>query len=153
MCKSRTPKQHYPTGGTYEDAFWRAFLGDIVQWEFPERRAIDEDSNEVSKYRQGIDGVSRPILTSLQDMTIHRAFFLTKMGYTGIGQSGQLKVLRGDEIWILSGGLVPFILRQRNYHVQEDSGRMLVGYACVHGIMDGEKADFQGPAAWTVCLH
>ena len=55
----------------------------------------------------------------------------------------------GDEVWILSGASVPFVLRR----VSKDSQYRLVGEAYVHGIMDGEaRADPPGLGTETIEL-
>jgi hypothetical protein len=56
-------------------------------------------------------------------------FFMTKSGYLGLGNPQV-----GDEIWVLLGGNVPFVLRPDT----ETECRYLVGDCFVHGIMDGE---------------
>lgn len=43
----------------------------------------------------------------------------------------------GDEVWVVLGSLVPLVLRRAT---EGEDGRRLVGYAYVHGIMDGEAA-------------
>ncbi|KAK1751407.1 heterokaryon incompatibility protein-domain-containing protein [Echria macrotheca] len=61
-----------------------------------------------------------------------RRFFLTTEGRMGIGPASMQPE---DEVWILEGGRMPFILRRQN---RDGSGLRLVGCAYVHGIMGGE---------------
>lgn len=61
-----------------------------------------------------------------------RRMFRTKDGYVGLGPEN---VKYGDEIWIVEGARVPFVLRgNRDRH-------RVVGEAYVHGIMHGELAE------------
>lgn len=71
--------------------------------------------------------------------TTDRRFFLTEKGYMGLGPKSMRK---GDVVFILRGGQVPFLLRpagRENVHrVGEVDTHVLVGDCYVHGIMDGE---------------
>ncbi|KAF9636440.1 Heterokaryon incompatibility [Lasiodiplodia theobromae] len=58
-----------------------------------------------------------------------RRFFVTKKGYIGIGPACMQE---GDKVCVLSGAIVPFILRS------DGAEHKLVGEAYVHGIMHGE---------------
>ena len=58
-----------------------------------------------------------------------RDFFTTKAGYMGICPASTAV---GDQVCLLSGSQVPYILRQNDQRYQ------LVGECYVHGIMDGE---------------
>jgi len=60
---------------------------------------------------------------------LHRRMFLTEKGYLGVGPTA---VKAGDEVVIVPGAAVPFVLRKHG------NIRLLVGEAYVHGIMDGE---------------
>jgi hypothetical protein len=63
-----------------------------------------------------------------------KRLFITSRGYLGLGPS-HMQV--GDELVIIYGVIVPFLLRKGDIH------RTLVGEAFVHGIMDGEFMDDQ----------
>jgi hypothetical protein len=68
--------------------------------------------------------------------SFYRSLFITSTGYMGMGRAQE-----GDEIWVLFGGNVPFILRP----VPGSSEYTLVRDYYLHGIMDGEAvADFEG---------
>ena len=54
---------------------------------------------------------------------------MTENGYMGLGSP---KV--GDEVWVLFGGDLPFILRPG----PDDSSHTLIGDCYVQGIMNGE---------------
>lgn len=74
-------------------------------------------------------------------MVVNQAFFITDCGYIGIGPPN---VHIDNEIWVLFGGRVPFVLRPRvkgsstSQRHQEDREYSFIGDAYVHGIMDGE---------------
>jgi hypothetical protein len=73
--------------------------------------------------------VSKGIGSIIED----KDMFLTAQGYLGLGHEG-FQV--GDTVCILSGGDVPFLLRE---HVQEDQKVFLfLGECYIHGVMDGE---------------
>ncbi|KAH8815982.1 heterokaryon incompatibility protein-domain-containing protein [Xylogone sp. PMI_703] len=99
----------------------------------------------VDRWRSYIEDIyctlSSEILKKISMMIRTRAFFTTEKGYIGIGPRN---IERGDMIYDLIGGDVPFILRP-----DENPGEFkFVGDAYVHGIMDGElwkvSADSKG---------
>jgi len=59
----------------------------------------------------------------------HRRIFLTEKGYLGVGARA---VKAADEVVIVPGAAVPFVLRKYG------DTRLLVGEAYVHGVMAGE---------------
>lgn len=61
-----------------------------------------------------------------------RRFFVTKKGYIGIGPACMQE---GDKVCLLSGAIVPFVLRS------DGAEHKLVGEAYVHGIMHGEACE------------
>ena len=82
---------------------------------------------------------------AMQTTTLQRRFFITEKGFMG---TGPLATLPGDRITILSGGDVPFLLREDldgNTIDDASAGKglcwKLVGDCYVHGIMDGEAMD------------
>ncbi|KAF4543274.1 Heterokaryon incompatibility protein [Lasiodiplodia theobromae] len=61
-----------------------------------------------------------------------RRFFVTKNGYIGIGPACMQE---GDKVCVLSGAIIPFIIRP------DGDQHKLVGEAYVHGIMRGEACE------------
>ena len=59
-----------------------------------------------------------------------RGFFTTEMNYVGLGP---LLIQEDDEICLICGTNVPFLIRRR-----EEGGFQLVGECYVHGLMQGE---------------
>ena len=68
--------------------------------------------------------------TSSQTM-VNRSLYRTSNGYLGLGPASAQK---GDEIWLINGALVPFIMRRQ---VNQEA-LMLVGESYLHGFMHGE---------------
>jgi hypothetical protein len=68
--------------------------------------------------------------------TMFRNFFLTSSGQMGLEQP---PICPGDKVCILSGGEMPFVLRDF-----ENGKFSLVGPAYVDGIMDGEPTKVEG---------
>jgi hypothetical protein len=68
-----------------------------------------------------------------------QAFFITEKGYIGIGPPDTRP---GDQVWVLFGGQVPFVMREKEKEqgdgVNKGDDVTFVGDAYVHGIMDGE---------------
>lgn len=60
----------------------------------------------------------------------NRRLFRTRDGYLG---TGARSLRAGDEVWILHGAGVPFVLRMR-----PNGNYQLIGEAFVYGIMHGE---------------
>ncbi|KAH7244510.1 heterokaryon incompatibility protein-domain-containing protein [Fusarium redolens] len=122
--------------GSMIDAFWRTLIGNI-DWTHKfaafalQAREELRDADIVSPGGLNQDG-------ELYECTMHhvswyRRLFVTNGGYIGLAPpSAQL----GDEVVLLSGGRVPFVVRKRNLNIQECYS--IVGEAYVHGIMDGE---------------
>ncbi|KAF7854534.1 uncharacterized protein EAF02_011709 [Botrytis sinoallii] len=63
-----------------------------------------------------------------------RTLFRTRKGYLGIGAQS---LRPSDEVWVLAGASVPFILRRG-----EDEFYELVGEAYLHGAMHGEALEW-----------
>ncbi|KAI0381107.1 heterokaryon incompatibility protein-domain-containing protein [Hypomontagnella monticulosa] len=127
-------KRMYPRGGTYEDAFWRVVIADIIYLAGTDRRRArpeDEANSRKTWSSNRYSGQLPPTSTGLR-------FFVTRKGLIGAGARG-LQV--GDQIHVLLGGKTPFILRADK--PKDDGGvfYQYIGNAYVHGIMDGEIMD------------
>ncbi|RSM07899.1 hypothetical protein CDV31_008391 [Fusarium ambrosium] len=93
-------------------------LGDSVQNTDEEQlNGFFTDARELGELMEIFNGVRR--------------VFRTQQNYLGNGPGAARP---GDQVWVLAGGRVPFVLRP-----QEEKGKFeLVGDAYVHGIMHGE---------------
>ncbi|GME60225.1 heterokaryon incompatibility protein-domain-containing protein [Neofusicoccum parvum] len=90
--------------------------GDVVDAAREERAA--NEFGFVSRYRR---------------TSYARTVFRTDAGQLG---NGPRRLEVGDQVWVLAGASVPFVLR-----AQARGGYQLVGEAYVHGIMNGEALD------------
>ncbi len=155
----------YPTGCTRADAFWRTMIRDTIRdYQAGEkiRRANAVDEVSYTRFRAWIteqsDKNNTDEMANLEFANFRKSFFIatqyqrfftTYKGYMGLGDVPQAN----DEIWILFGGNVPFILRRypdRSGHADSYS---LVGDCYVHGIMDGEAMEALGEKeSREVCL-
>ncbi|KAF1829547.1 hypothetical protein BDW02DRAFT_509686, partial [Decorospora gaudefroyi] len=144
---SATLTEAYPgtSSDTWRSAWWRTLIGDLVMRRMPVERANKpaHEAHFASMYeslqRNGRQTSSNILYESLCGMVPNHAFFITKNGYMGMGPP---HVQAGDQVWVLYGGHVPFVMRRAlanpsgadsDYH-----GLDLVGDAYVHGVMDGE---------------
>ncbi|KAI0131886.1 heterokaryon incompatibility protein-domain-containing protein [Xylariales sp. AK1849] len=83
-----------------------------------------------------IEGVD-PRIVWKREMCKIQAFFITESGYIGLGPP---TIEVGDEVWVLSGGRTPFVLRacDDSAPVGESDQYQFVGDTYVYGIMWGE---------------
>jgi hypothetical protein len=139
----------YITGGTWESALSRTSIGDLTMGEFPIERAKPVHETYLDDLRSAPESKARgPVIESFKSIVPNHAFFVTKKGYIGMGP---LDTRPGDQVWVLYGGLVPFVLRgvgadKRNGEAREFT---LVGDAYVHGVMDGEAVrDGEAESVW-----
>jgi hypothetical protein len=129
--------------GSYKEAFMRVLtLNYIDDYDMLENRVIRRRiaPGEVAACLREIQSPSQR-QTYFQSKMINHRFFITKTGLLGMGP---VDVVPGDEVFVLLGGNMPFILRKPTlpiYASQVGSFHTLVGDAYVHGIMDGEYVD------------
>ncbi|RAQ99947.1 heterokaryon incompatibility protein [Stemphylium lycopersici] len=144
-------KTHPSGDDEYATALWRTLIGDLIMAEYPLGRAKESNSEDYFQLRNALasqqsSSTSRPsvlenvLFSSLCGMVPNHAFFIMEKGHLGMGPPD---MRLGDQVWVLHGGNVPFVMRER---LQGD-GLHLVGDAYVHGIMDGQavigKQDLQ----------
>ena len=140
----------YPMGCSQADAFWRTMVRDAIRDYYDgerTRRAKAADEASYLRFRSWLTVPSNTdILTdpgfanfrkSFFIATQYQNFFTTCKGYIGLGYMPQLN----DEIWILFGGNVPFILRPYPEGSENSGAYTLVGDCYVHGVMDGEAME------------
>jgi len=156
----------YPTGGTYDEAFWRTLVGDMMQIGDPSkghkasyRRACSEDADAFRAWRMWSRCISRDTINrtatftqrdlddgisaihyALKTATTSRRFFITREGYIGIGPS---TIKPADIICAFENSKVPFLVRldekQRNGNASVPKvWRTLIG-------KDGRYSDSRGP--------
>ncbi|KAF1951453.1 HET-domain-containing protein [Byssothecium circinans] len=125
-------------GGTLRDAFWRTVLGNLVMEEMPRGVPMEHDMRAFEDYVN--DGKHGRLTLSLHGFVPNHAFFITKMGYIGVGPSD---LRERDWICVFVGGKVPFVVRSEAVEGMESVGLEncrfhLLGDAYVHGTMRGE---------------
>lgn len=94
-----------------------------------EGRSLDEAASEVVK---NVGAFLRNIKISM-----HMRLFRTGNNLLGMGPRN---VAEGDEVWLLQGARVPFVLRPN----LENGRYRLIGQSYVHGIMHGEALEMEG---------
>jgi hypothetical protein len=156
--------RQYPDGkDSWEDAYWRTLCGDIWRVGFDEKgfsvyQKIGPEGRLVYQdwclYRKGLDiscnSEKREVMLFHQivrRMTYERRFFVSTKNYLGLGP---LDMRPGDELYLLQGGSVPFVLRKcppndelpRNATLSLPGPQFtFIGNCYMHGIMFGETYD------------
>ncbi|KAH3995438.1 hypothetical protein HBH98_145120 [Parastagonospora nodorum] len=129
----------YTSGGSWKSALYMTVLGDLIMAEYPIERAkpLHEKYLENLWTSLLLDKTHNSLYESLCGIVPNQAFFITKKGYIGVGSPDARP---GNEVWVLYGGQVPFVLRKIDHKndVETVHERELVGDAYTHGIMDGE---------------
>ncbi|KZL71477.1 ankyrin and HET domain-containing protein [Colletotrichum tofieldiae] len=123
----------YPDGSDISDVLWRTLIGNVTLEEddagddykaffYAHLNCCKDDSAEVKKMATNFcDAVRR--------RSRYRCLAVTEKGYFGaIPETAAV----GDQIWMFQGGRHLFIVRQC------EGGFIYIGYAYVHGLMQGE---------------
>ena len=125
-----------------ESPFWRIFLGDRYHDKGQRWRNCEKTDYEAYQALEramiGLDGltkVAEAYCNRFMAASVDRRLFATDRGYIGLGPA---EIQKGDHVYILSGGEIPYILRP----VSGSRPRTfeLVGDCYLHGIMYGEAA-------------
>lgn len=111
--------------------------------EMPHKKSNDSDNSSTpGKLQTEMETLLQylfPLRFALNSTTTGKGFFITARGYLGLGP---LNSKPGDEVCVLEGAPVPYVLRSAgNLHgMTTDKQRhfTLVGEAYVHGVSDGE---------------
>ena len=97
------------------------------------------NSRELPRRNSPQNNEATLINRAVESATVSRRFFITENGYMGLGPEHMKK---GDFIFVLFGGPVPFLLRDAGNHYVPKEGpkpcHTLIGDCFVQGIMDGE---------------
>jgi hypothetical protein len=168
--------------GIWEDFYWRVLCGDM--WQLLEtggtgahRRIQTEDRGAYELWKAVVrDDRQRPLILQNTDdnarfqcfhasvcgTIANRRFFVTREGYLGLGPNA---LQAGDEVYVIKGSNVPFVLRKSDRsnldRQPEDEIQMipfpifrLIGDCYVHNIMDGEVCQNGGNSAipFVLCL-
>ncbi len=131
-------QQCQPTTTFWPESFWRGLIGNLVsEVEMrPERVATSSDLSCVQQFvRSGQR--SSGCVDIFATMTC-RTMFVTEKGWLGFGSRF---VETGDQVWVLRGANVPFVLRPVAQHANAHKGFTLLGPSYVHGVMLGEALE------------
>jgi Heterokaryon incompatibility protein (HET) len=148
-AKTQDHEERYVAGGTRLAAFWHAMTGGLILYSDgsqPLRRCCPSDYTLLEAF---LDGealtCSLELNLLLQQWLKDQTYFTTKQGYMGTGPG---TVEPGDQVWILFGSNVPFVLRDISAQKRPANGRRSeqpekksfgkIGDCYVHGIMQGE---------------
>ncbi|KAH6651675.1 heterokaryon incompatibility protein-domain-containing protein [Truncatella angustata] len=128
------PRRYIGARYTSAKAFARLVLGDLVRDYnlVPIREATAKDISAVFRFLDSCE-VSSDIRLTIYSMVANQSFFTTKMGLMG---TGHVDTQPGDEVWVLRGGKIPFVLRP-----SENDGETeytFIGQGYVQGAMQGE---------------
>ncbi|KAK3614284.1 hypothetical protein LTR56_027351 [Elasticomyces elasticus] len=154
-------KSDYPDGRGWADVFWRTMIRDTMRklernGGGEVRRASPGDERAYLSFRRWLSGqpgtldtdeTSQAAISSFRKAfhiaTQDQYLFTTHKGYLGLGDAPEAD----DEIWILDGGRVPFLLRPYPDDSDHAGCFSLVGDCYVHGIMDGEATRLPGESS------
>ena len=145
----------YASGQDRKDAFWQTVLMGVNADRSRRIHASDHASYRkwrawLEQYAEAADRERFLQAGSQHDLTkdynnmlafypATRWFFLTEDGYFGLGP---VEIQKGDVVCVLAGGKMPFVLRALDGFCGGCRGDQacyqLMGFAYVHGIMDGE---------------
>ncbi|KAI1372465.1 heterokaryon incompatibility protein-domain-containing protein [Hypoxylon crocopeplum] len=119
----------------WPNSFWRGLVGNLIFHKDldPVREVTSLDIEMVKAFVES--GIENPSCYGVFATMCHRSMFITASGRLGFGPN-HLNV--GDEVWILDGGNVPFVLRKIVGSEVSSNGRLHVGPSYVDGIMNGE---------------
>jgi hypothetical protein len=137
---------------TRYEMFWRTILSDVVFLVSVDgcRRLLNDDFEIFQKLRLQrrlelwpTPSMYHSELNFISTVSIaldNRSFFITEDDKFGTGPP-QMEV--GDEVWVLFGGRVPFILRPiANFkQANRPNAYNFIGDCYMHGIMDGQALD------------
>lgn len=134
------------------DSFWRTAIHDLHGIGYSQRRASVTDYREFSAALRALStplaDIHDPILYAnlvrSMDCSFGRRFFMTEGGTPGLGYP---QAQAGDEVYVLLGCDVPYLLRRCEEKVSPEGidGRLpsfqVIGNCYLHGIMDGEALE------------
>ncbi|KAF5541072.1 heterokaryon incompatibility het-6 [Fusarium mexicanum] len=146
--KTRLADIAYPPNPstTVPEALWRTLLTDIWLTTHPAPDAcsghfanyLARISDFASDAKRDLRSKQRPdpaegdiFAIAVDDAGTDRVLYLTEKGYLGLGPA---RTEVGDDVSLIAGAHVPFVLRKGN------QGWILVGETYVHGVMYGEAA-------------
>ncbi|KAI0972205.1 heterokaryon incompatibility protein-domain-containing protein [Xylaria arbuscula] len=158
--RASSAKTSYPSGEKYSDAYWKTLISDHITevGSYLGDRASADDEKRYSNWVDWFEElVAKPDAAktafykdtlaldrdldrfdwTIMNMNYNRRLFSTSDGRIGMGPA---EVKPGDQVTLLRAGRTPFILRQGEKVSSQGNVHQVIGYAYVHGVMDGEAA-------------
>lgn len=158
---ARVPEYQFKESGAEYDTryemLWRTVLSDIVVLVRVNgcRRLLHDDFEEFQNLRFQARLATWPNASPMYDPDLrfirgvraalhNRCFFITEDDKFGTGPP---QMEAGDEVWVLFGSRVPFILRPITNVKQGNRSNAynFIGDCYLHGIMDGQALDVGAP--------
>lgn len=134
--QNRDLPDHSLGSAVWSESFWRGLVGNLVgDYLQPQRPATESDIALIQQFIY--TGQRASIFQEIFAKMSHRKMFVTQGGFLGFGPR-HLDV--GDQVWILQGGLVPFLLRPYFRDTLSNNRYRLIAPSYVDEIMDGEVA-------------
>lgn len=129
------------------ESFWRTMVGGLIvknnrqPGPYDIRPYESTDFKNVNEWLRWVIGGGERSNLMIESSTwaaiYGRSFFITKKGYMGLSYPG---IQPEDEVWVLYGGRVPFILRPQP-HESGTCSYMFVSDSLLDGFMYGEAID------------
>jgi hypothetical protein len=127
-------RERYNTAQKVIDFRWKVPIADTMLILANKRRAFDHLAHQhkvlIGPDPQGRAPVTQEYRSAMKASCTYRCHFVLSSGYIGLGPT---TMTQGDQVFIVVGADVPFVLRPKG------GGKYaIVGDAYVHGAMDGE---------------
>jgi hypothetical protein len=135
-----------PSLASSQDRFWRTLLADCIPATHsgvaastriptaPAESLSEWFYGAQARVKEGKEPLITPQVHAFWRAAHGRTFFRTAKGAFGLCYP---HTKPGDEVWVLAGGRVPFVLRSVE-DAERSRRRRLVGECYLHGFMDGE---------------
>lgn len=150
LLKTKECQLSYGASVTWLDVFARTLSGDVHKLR-PDHSGLGLSEEKLQDFVQSLtnktpenDLIETSLVQELNTSAAERKMFITKQGRIGLGPKWMQSE---DEVWVLSGGSVPFILRPLASQNTEEHGmeqpsvqkhHVVIGDCYVQGIMFGE---------------
>ncbi|KAH7356047.1 hypothetical protein BKA66DRAFT_446014 [Pyrenochaeta sp. MPI-SDFR-AT-0127] len=139
----------YPTGETFSDVWWRTLVANKTEECLPVPQGfgdglllVDHNIQDFCKFLLSMPPAqTKAQLANIIGLPYYRAMYACYTVHqiavteTGLLVLAPLLAEAGDQICILNGGAVPFVLKSRKRPLR---GYQLVGECYIHGLMNGE---------------
>ncbi|KAI2779370.1 heterokaryon incompatibility protein-domain-containing protein [Daldinia loculata] len=128
---------------SWPESFWKGLLANIKldSDSFSEGPATSEDIALAKEFVR--TGSRNETYYSMFANLVHRKMIITKTGLLGFGPH-HAEV--GDQVWILPGGKMPFVLRPSEGQSLSTNELLFIGSSYLDGIMEGEAMELVEPA-------